>query len=47
MALDLGEAGGTQPLQLLGEVGEAIGRIVLCAADLATEALMELEARPS
>lgn len=41
MALDLAEAGRAQPLELLGEVGEAVARVVLVATDLAAKALVQ------
>ena len=41
MAIDLVEAGFAQPAQLLLEAGKAIARIVLDAADLTAEALVD------
>jgi hypothetical protein len=42
VAVDVGETGDSQPAELVGEVGEAIGGVVLRAADLAAEALVQL-----
>lgn len=42
MAVHLIETGFTQPIHLLREVGESIGRIVLYPSDLAAETLVQL-----
>jgi len=45
VALDGGEAGAAEPVQLVAEVGEAVGGVVLGAADLAAEAFVQLPGR--